>query len=111
MSRRVNVLTYQSIEWFAVFIAVVGMGSLYFQVLHMLLMAVLETFAAFLLLIRGLTIKKKNTVFFLGLTIAFLLTIVVNFKNGFYLNDIIIWLVNIFFIIAKKNTPDNISNF
>ena len=96
-------LNREKIEYLVVFIAVLGMGSLYFQVLHMPLMAVMEVVAAGILLLGDFNISKRNFVGYFTITLFFLLTSIVNLKNGFYVNDLIIWCVNAFFIIVMQS--------
>lgn len=90
-------------EWLSVIIAVLGMGSLYFQVLHMPLMAVMELMAAVLLLIGSWKLSKDSIFLYALITVGFVLTSIINYKNGFYFNDIIIWTVNVFFVVSMQS--------
>lgn len=96
-------LNREKLEYFIVFIAVLGMGSLYFQVLHMPLMAVMEVASAGILLLGDFNISKRNFAGYLAITLFFLLTSIINLKNGFYVNDLIIWCVNVFFIVVIQS--------
>lgn len=93
----------RAFDTFAVIIAVLGMGSLYFQVLRMPLMAALEIGVSviYLILHRG-KFPKHNFFVYSGITLLFVLTSILNYKNGFYINDLIIWIVNWFFVSSLQ---------
>lgn len=96
------VLKKSQIDYIAVLVAVLGMGSLYFQVLRMPLMAVMLLVVAGIYFIGHPTIRRENFTIFATLTVSFLLTSIVNIGNGFYINDLVIWLINVTFIIALQ---------
>jgi len=87
-----------------VLIGVLGMGSLYFQVLRMPLMAAM-LIASILLLTRAHhpKISAQNIRLTLLLTAALLLTSFVNPQNGIHINDIVIWLCNIGYVLVLQS--------
>lgn len=95
-------LNQGTLEYIAVTIAVLGMGSLYFQVLRMPIMAAMLLIVAALFLLKKPLLRKSNFILYLCLTGAFVFTSVVNYKNGFYLNDLIIWMVNMIFVMVLQ---------
>ena len=95
-------LNQGTLEYIAVTIAVLGMGSLYFQVLRMPIMAAMLLVVATLFLLKKPLLRKSNFILYLCLTGAFVFTSVVNYKNGFYLNDLIIWMANMIFVIVLQ---------
>lgn len=95
-------LSQGKLEYLAVIIAVLGMGSLYFQVLRMPIMAVMLLVVIALFLLKKPLLRKSNFILYLGITVTFVFTSVVNYKNGFYLNDLIIWGINALFVITLQ---------
>ena len=84
-------ITKNHVDALCVLIGVLGMGSLYFQVLRMPLMAAM-LIASILLLTRAHhpKISAQNVRLTLLLTAALLLTSFVNPQNGIHINDIVI---------------------
>lgn len=91
-----------TIKWFAMIVFVIGTGSLYFQVLRMPLMAALF-FLAGLLLSQLNGIKIKNLEVYGAITLLFLLDSIFTFQNGFRINDLIIWISNIFIVMTLQS--------
>ena len=94
-------ITKNHVDALCVLIGVLGMGSLYFQVLRMPLMAAM-LIASILLLTRAHhpKISAQNVRLTLLLTAALLLTSFVNPQNGIHINDIVIWLCNIGYVLV-----------
>ena len=94
-------ITKNHVDALCVLIGVLGMGSLYFQVLRMPLMAAM-LIASILLLTRAHhpKISAQNIRLTLLLTAALLLTSFVNPQNGIHINDIVIWLCNIGYVLV-----------
>lgn len=97
-------ITKNHVDAFCVLIGVLGMGSLYFQVLRMPLMAAM-LIASILLLTRAHhpKISAQNIRLTLLLTAALLLTSFVNPQNGIHVNDIVIWLCNIGYVLVLQS--------
>lgn len=97
-------ITKNHVDALCVLIGVLGMGSLYFQVLRMPLMAAL-LIASILLLTRAHhpKISAQNIRLTLLLTAALLLTSFVNPQNGIHINDIVIWLCNIGYVLVLQS--------
>lgn len=97
-------ITRSHVDAFCVLIGVLGMGSLYFQVLRMPLMAAMLV-TAILLLTRAHhpKLRTQNVRMTLLLTAALLLTSFVNPQNGFRINDLVIWLVNISYTLVLQS--------
>ena len=97
-------ITKSHVDAFCVLIGVLGMGSLYFQVLRMPLMAAMLV-TAILLLARTHhpKLRTQNVRMTLLLTAALLLTSFVNPQNGFRINDFVIWLVNISYTLVLQS--------
>ena len=97
-------ITKNHVDAFCVLIGVLGMGSLYFQVLRMPLMAAM-LIASILLLTRAHhpKISVQNVRLTLLLTAALLLTSFVNPQNGIHINDIVIWLCNIGYVLVLQS--------
>lgn len=93
----------EKLEYIIVFIAVLGMGSLYFQVLNMPLMAVMEVVSGTIMLRNDFIVSKRGFNEYFAITLLFLLTSFINLKNGFYINDLIIWCTNVFFILVIQS--------
>lgn len=92
------------LEYLCVFIGVLGMGSLYFQVLRMPIMAAMLLGAAFMMgYYNNFQLTKSNFNLYVGLIIALVLTSVVNYKNGFRVNDLVILLSNIIYIVMLQD--------
>lgn len=92
------------IEYMCVFIGVLGMGSLYFQVLRMPIMAVMLLGAAFMMgYYNNFQLTKSNFNLYMGLIIALVLTSIINYKNGFRVNDLIILLANVAYIVMLQD--------
>lgn len=90
------------IKWYTMIVLVIGTGSLYFQVLRMPMMAVLLLLAGLLLShLNGL--KIKNLQIYGAITLLFLLDSILTIQNGFRMNDLIIWLVNIFIVMMIQS--------
>lgn len=97
-------ITKNHVDALCVLIGVLGMGSLYFQVLRMPLMAAM-LIASILLLTRAHhpKISVQNVRLTLLLTAALLLTSFVNPQNGIHINDIVIWLCNIGYVLVLQS--------
>ncbi len=97
-------ITKNHVDALCVLIGVLGMGSLYFQVLRMPLMAAM-LIASILLLTRAHhpKISAQNIRLTLLLTAALLLTSFVNPQNGIHINDIVIWLCNIGYVLVLQS--------
>ena len=97
-------ITKNHVDALCVLIGVLGMGSLYFQVLRMPLMAAM-LIASILLLTRAHhpKISAQNVRLTLLLTAALLLTSFVNPQNGIHINDIVIWLCNIGYVLVLQS--------
>ena len=97
-------ITKNHVDALCVLIGVLGMGSLYFQVLRMPLMAAM-LIASILLLTRAHhpKISVQNVRLTLLLTAALLLTSFVNPQNGIHTNDIVIWLCNIGYVLVLQS--------
>lgn len=97
-------ITKNHVDALCVLIGVLGMGSLYFQVLRMPLMAAM-LIASILLLTRAHhpKISAQNIRLTLLLTTALLLTSFVNPQNGIHINDIVIWLCNIGYVLVLQS--------
>ena len=97
-------ITRNHVDALCVLIGVLGMGSLYFQVLRMPLMAAM-LIASILLLTRAHhpKISAQNIRLTLLLTAALLLTSFVNPQNGIHINDIVIWLCNIGYVLVLQS--------
>lgn len=92
------------LEYLCVFIGVLGMGSLYFQVLRMPIMAAMLLGAAFMMgYYNNFQLTKSNFNLYVGLTIALVLTSIVNYKNGFRVNDLVILLSNIIYVVMLQD--------
>lgn len=92
------------IDYFAVIVFVLGTGSLYFQVLHMPLLAIIMLAMVICMIWHRKHLLKKNLLIFLAITIFYLFNSMINHSNGFYLNDLIIWVVNgIFVLVLASN--------
>ena len=100
-------ITKNHVDALCVLIGVLGMGSLYFQVLRMPLMAAM-LIASILLLTRAHhpKISAQNIRLTLLLTAALLLTSFVNPQNGIHINDIVIWLCNIGYVLVLQSCID-----
>ena len=94
-------ITKNHVDALCVLIGVLGLGSMYFQVLRMPLMAAM-LIASILLLTRAHhpKISAQNVRLTLLLTAALLLTSFVNPQNGIHINDIVIWLCNIGYVLV-----------
>lgn len=101
----------RNIEYFSIIVFILGTGSLYFQVLHMPFMALLEVLAIALMLYKHTSIKKVNGKKCVLFTLLLLSTSLINYRNGIRANDVIIWLINCFFMatLASSMTFDNFS--
>lgn len=97
-------ITKNHVDALCVLIGVLGMGSLYFQVLRMPLMAAM-LIVSILLLTRAHhpKISAQNIRLTLLLTAALLLTSFVNPQNGIHINDIVIWLCNIGYVLVLQS--------
>ena len=92
------------LEYLCVFIGVLGMGSLYFQVLRMPIMAAMLLGAAFMVgYYNSFRLTKSNFNLYVGLIIALVLTSIVNYKNGFRVNDLVILLSNIIYVVMLQD--------
>ena len=92
------------IEYICVFIGVLGMGSLYFQVLRMPIMAVMLLGAAFMMgYYNNFQLTKSNFNLYMGMIAALVLTSIINYKNGFRVNDLIILLANVAYIVMLQD--------
>ena len=100
-------ITKKHVDTLCVLIGVLGMGSLYFQVLRMPLMAAM-LIASILLLARAHhpKLSAQNVRLTLLLTAALLLTSLLNLQNGIRINDVIIWLVNISYTLVLQICMD-----
>lgn len=97
-------VTTEHADALCVLIGIIGMGSLYFQVLRMPLMAVMLCAAVLLLTHEHHPkVSIQNVYMVLLLTAALLLTSLFNLQNGISINDIIIWLVNIGYTLVLQS--------
>lgn len=90
------------IKWYAMIVFIIGTGSLYFQVLRMPMMAALLLLAG-LLLSQLSGMKIKNLQIYGAITLLFLLDSILTLQNGFRINDLIIWLANIFIVMMIQS--------
>ena len=80
------------------------MGSLYFQVLRMPIMAVMLLGAAFMMgYYNNFQLTKSNFNLYMGMIAALVLTSIINYKNGFRVNDLIILLANVAYIVMLQD--------
>ena len=88
-----------------IIVFVLGMGSLYFQVLRAPLMSAMMLACSILTLAfsKKKTIDKTNIIIALVITGFFLFNSVLNISNGFNTNDLIIWLCKVAFVIVIAN--------
>lgn len=88
------------IEKSAVIVFILGMGSLYFQIQRMPVMAGLMLAASIAFLLKNRYINSKNFYIFATITAFFILNTVINRRYGFRINDLVIWLVKGFFVVV-----------
>ena len=80
------------------------MGSLYFQVLRMSIMALMLLGAAFMMgYYNNFQLTKSNFNLYMRLIVALVLTSIINYKNGFRVNDFIILLANVAYIVMLQD--------
>lgn len=96
-------MNYRSLEWITVGVALLSMGSLYFQVLRMPLMAAMMLLVCLIWVVRSPKISMYNFCVFAGITFVFLVTSLINISNGFHTNDLIIWGVQVFLILVMES--------
>lgn len=92
------------VEYLCVFIGVLGMGSLYFQILRMPIMIVMLLGASFIMeYCNNFQLTKMNISLYMGLIVSLVLTSLINYKNGFRINELIILVTNVTYIIILQD--------
>ena len=83
---------------------VLGMGSLYFQIQRMPIMAAMMIISAAVMVIRFRRIQYPNFYMFLIITAYFLLNSLINRQYGFRINDLVIWLIKGVFMVVLTSS-------
>ena len=96
-------VTIKTFEWITVGVALLSMGSLYFQVLRMPMMAAMMLLVCIFWIVQNPKISRYNLSIYASITVAFLITSFVNYYNGFHINDLIIWIVQVFLILVMES--------